>query len=72
VTRSRLEQHPAAEQLIARLDIMFAESQSRVLQLVGSLVSREAAVMAYNDVFFVLGLALFAGLLLVPLLQRRI
>jgi MFS transporter, DHA2 family, multidrug resistance protein len=72
LTQTALDLQPAADRLLARIDATLAgETQLAALRALQAIVEREAAVMAYNDLFFILGMALLAGLLLVPLLKRE-
>ena len=57
--------------LRSRLEDVFAAAELPAARLLSSLVQREAAVMAYNDAFLVLGFVLLTGLVLIPLLRRE-
>jgi DHA2 family multidrug resistance protein len=59
------------DRLSSRIAEVLSTAEAPTVRLLSSLVRREAAVMAFNDVFLVLGIALLAGLLLIPSLRRE-
>ena len=70
LTQPAIEAAATLSPLRNRLDGVVAQPDSALLELLAQLIEREASVMAYNDVFVVLGMSLLTGLLAIPLLRR--